>query len=99
MIEAKVEFGHQDVIVPYNRNNNRLADARFNGASVEALRKLGAEKGYKLVGANQQGYNLFFVQSSENTPAVTTADILWHPDAIGSFYPASFFKEHKFVKE
>ena len=97
--EAKVEFGHRDVIVPYSKNNHRSKDIRYNGASVEAFRKLAAEKGYKLVGANKQGYNLFFVREDESIAAVNSADVLDYPGTIRSFYPESFFKQHKFVTE
>lgn len=99
VIEAKVEFGRHDVIVPYGKDNHRSNDSRYNGASVEAFRKLGIQKGYKLVGANKQGYNLFFVKNNEPIAAVHTVDVLDDPGAINSFYPESFFKQHKFVTE
>jgi hypothetical protein len=63
----------------------------YNGASVEALRKLGKEKRYKLAGANKQGYNLFFVKQGALLPEATTETILANPETIGSFYPDSFF--------
>lgn len=99
IIEAKVEFGLHDVIVPYGQHNYRSSDIQYNGASVEALRKLGNEKGYKLVGANKQGYNLFFVKNNEPVPAVSPADVLSDPETKRSFYPPSFFNAHKFVTE
>ncbi|NOT51631.1 MAG: hypothetical protein HOP10_10170 [Chitinophagaceae bacterium] len=99
VIEAKVEFGHHDVIVPYSKDNHRSTDIKYNGASVEAFRKLGVQKGYKLVGANRQGYNLFFVKNNEPVPAVSSADVLTDPVTKNSFYPESFFNEHKFVTE
>jgi hypothetical protein len=98
VIEAKVEFGYYDAIVPYSAGNHRSVDKMYNGASVEAFRKLGEAKGYKLVGANKYGYNLFFVKENENIPAVTAAGVLKYPGTIKSFYPETFFKEHKFVK-
>lgn len=99
VIEAKVEFGHQDVIVPYSKDNHRSKDVKYNGASVEAFRKLGIQKGYKLAGAIYQGYNLFFVRENEPIPAVNSAAVLDNPDTIRSFYPESFFKQHTFVTE
>lgn len=99
VIEAKVEFGYQNVIVPYGANNHRSKDIKYNGGSVEAFRKLGIAKGYKLVGANQQGYNLFFVKQDENIPALATSEILNDSATIKSFYPESFFRGHKFVTE
>lgn len=98
VIEAKVEFGHHNIVVPYGPENHHSTDSRYNGASVKALVKLGKEKGYKFVGANVQGYNLFFVKNSEGISAATPDDVLDHPEAVRSFYPESFFNEHKFVK-
>ncbi len=99
VIEAKVEFGHRDIIVPYGEHNHHSVDPKYNGASVEAFVQLGKKKGYKLVGANRQGYNLFFVKNNEPVPAVSSAEILTDPETMGSFYPASFFNERKFVTE
>jgi len=96
IIEAKVEFGERSIVVPYGDNNHHTADKMYNGASVEALRKLGLEKGYKLAGANKQGYNLFFVRINESFPAETTEQVLNDPDTMKSFYPESFFHEHIF---
>jgi hypothetical protein len=97
VIEAKVEFGLRDVVVPYGDNNHHAADAMYNGASVEALRKLGEKKGYKLVGANYEGYNLFFVKEGTSLPAATTAALLQAPGIKASFYPDSFFTSHTFA--
>lgn len=99
VIEAKVEFGYHDAIVPYGPHNHHAVHQMYNGASVEALKKLGETKGYKLVGANKQGYNLFFVRDDEILPAATIADVLSDKETVNSFYPDSFFAEHKFVME
>jgi hypothetical protein len=99
VVEAKVEFGEGSWIVPYGKKNSRTIDRSYNGASVEAFRKLGEKKGYKLVGANKQGYNLFFVQEHEAIPSITTKDVLGSPSTTRSFYSVEFFKQHKFVKE
>ena len=96
VIEAKVEFGNRSVAVPYGTANHHSVDKMYNGASVEAFRRLGMAKGYKLVGANKQGYNLFFVKENEALPMVTAEQVLNDPDTINSFYPASFFLEHIF---
>jgi hypothetical protein len=91
LIEAKVEFGYKDLVVPYGKRNHHSADKMYNGASVEALRKLGKEKRYKLAGANKQGYNLFFVKQGTILPEATTETILANPETVGSFYLDSFF--------
>lgn len=97
VIEAKVEFGLREAIVPEGSFNQHSVDKMYNGASVESLRLLGEKKGYKLAGANKQGYNLFFVKKEETIPAVSTATLLSDPAIVASFYPESFFMEHKFV--
>ena len=97
VIEAKVEFGLRDIVVPYSESNHRDRNLQYNGASVEALRKLGTEKGYKLVGSNKQGYNLFFVQAEEEVPEVQTEFLLSDPAVKKSFYPDSFFANHTFA--
>lgn len=100
VIEAKVEFGARNIIVPYSKDNHHSIDKMYNGASVEALRKLGHEKGYTLVGANRQGYNLFFIPHHLVQPPfypAATNDLLQYETTQSSFYPDSFFQEHGFI--
>ena len=96
VIEAKVEFGLRAIAVPEGSANHASVDRAYNGASVEAFRRLGISKGYRLVGANKQGYNLFFVQEPSVLPAVSTEAILNDPETIASFYPDGFFTSHPF---
>jgi hypothetical protein len=96
VIEAKVEFGHKSLAVPYGKHNHHSVDTMYNGASVEAMRKLGEAKGYKLAGANKQGYNLFFIRKDQPLPAETTAMVLAEPATVQSFYPDDFFTTHTF---
>ncbi len=98
VIEAKVEFGIANRVVPYAKSNHHSADKMYNGASVEAMKELGRQKGYKLAGANKQGYNLFFVQQHEPIQEEQVEDILSDPEIRQSFYPPSFFTEHQFGK-
>jgi len=97
VIEAKVEFGYRSIAVPEGPHNHAGIDPEYNGASVEAFRKLGAMKGYKLAGANKQGYNLFFVKGSREIPAVTSAEVLNDKGTINSFYKEEFFTSHQFM--
>lgn len=98
VIETKVEYGGRNVVVPYGKHNHHSANKMYNGASVEALRKLGKRKGYTLAGANRYGYNLFFVKDSASVPVATTDTILNDPETKRSFYPESFFSSHTFVQ-
>lgn len=99
VIEAKVEFGPGNYIVPYGDFNHHSGDQRYNGASVEALRRLGRDKGYKLVAANKQGYNLFFVQEQEDIQEMSVDQVLSDPETNASFYGKDFFSSHRFVTE
>jgi len=99
VIEAKVEFGYRDIIVPDSYQNHFSYNKRYNGASVKALKKLGEKKGYKLIGANKQGYNLFFVRKEENLETENIEMILSETDTLNSFYPDSFFPGYKFITE
>lgn len=101
VIEAKVEFGFKNIVVPYSASNHHSYHKQYNGASVEALRKLGVEKGYTLVASNPQGYNLFFVRNellNQSLPERKTTAILQHPETTQSFYPETFFEQHSFIQ-
>jgi hypothetical protein len=53
----------------------------YLGASLRALAKLGAQKGYRLVGTNRYGYNAFFVRQGLGEhllPAVAIEDCFTH---------------------
>lgn len=96
VIEAKVEFGNRSIAVPYLKENHHSYDKAYNGASIEALRKLGKEKGYTLAGANKQGYNLFFIRQERGWPEESVAKILDTGKASRSEYPELFFTSHVF---
>jgi hypothetical protein len=99
VIESKVEFGLHDVIVPYGKQNHRSVDIMYNGASAVAFVKLAKKKGYKLAGANKQGYNLFFVKESADIKTESPEVALGDEEAVKSFYPASFFTQYEFITE
>jgi hypothetical protein len=64
-IEYNSTFGpERSVTVPYKRGFDRYrehASGFYHGASLAALAKLGAEKGYLLAGCDSRGANAFFV--------------------------------------
>ncbi len=65
-IEYNATFGpERSVAVPYKRGFDRYAEHAsgfYHGASLAALAKLGAEKGYLLAGCDSHGANAFFVE-------------------------------------
>jgi hypothetical protein len=83
VIETHIEFGMRDIVVPYD------ADYIYPGkhpdyfsASPVAMVKLAKRKGYRLVGANRYGFNLFFVKyglHEDRVPEVSLESVLQHP--------------------
>lgn len=82
VIETHVEFGRENKVVPYDPNYVYPGKhPLYHGASPEAMKRLGEAKGYRLVGANDLGFNFFFVREDllqEELPAVNLDAILWH---------------------
>jgi hypothetical protein len=54
------------------------------GASIAAFVKLAKQKGYRLVGSNRYGFNIFFIRNDvgeKHFPEITPAECLTHPVA------------------
>jgi hypothetical protein len=66
IVEYNASFGPKEsVTIPYDPQFNAYkfhVSGIFHGASLAALRKLGEEKGYALVGCDSRGVNAFFVR-------------------------------------
>ncbi|TNE52963.1 MAG: hypothetical protein EP338_13025 [Bacteroidetes bacterium] len=63
IIETQIGFGLNDLIAPYDPNYVFPGKhPLYHGASVVAMNKLAQQKGYRLVGANQRGFNLIFLR-------------------------------------
>ena len=66
IIEYNARLGYEkSIVVPYEENFQRLKkhhSSIYFGASLNALYKLGIEKGYSLVGTNLNGSNAFFIK-------------------------------------
>jgi hypothetical protein len=69
------------VTVPYDPRF--VADSEdYRGASLEAMCRLGAEKGYRLIGTHRFGFNAFFVKNGIGEhffPAVATSACVGDP--------------------
>lgn len=85
LVEANVEMGLQDAVVPYDASYNHLhRHACYHGASVTAFCQLAKTKGYRLAGANQYGHNLFFIRNEvpeSLIPSCSPESVLQHPSA------------------
>jgi len=87
VIETHNEFGYNDIVVPYDEDGT-LSNKHpiYHGASPVAMKKLGEKKGYKLIGANELGFNFIFLKKEKDLdnyfPEKSIADLLKHPSAI-----------------
>ena len=83
IIETHVEFGTRPIVVPYNRDYVYPGKhPQYHGASPVAMEKLARKKGYRLVGANNYGFNAVFIRddlAKEIFPEVAVESILIHP--------------------
>jgi hypothetical protein len=83
VIETQIEYRLQDVCAPYRADFDwRQARAgEVFGASPAAMRRLGAQLGYRLVGGNRYGFNAFFLRDdlgADLVPTVSVEDLLRH---------------------
>ena len=83
IIETHIEFGMNSIVVPYDKDYHYPGKhPDFHGASPVAMEKLAKKKGYRLVGANNYGFNTIYVKNGigeDVLPAVSVASILAHP--------------------
>ncbi|MFC2138065.1 hypothetical protein ACFLTE_07825 [Bacteroidota bacterium] len=82
IIETHIEFGLNNIVVPYDPNYFYPGKHKhYHGASPVAMKKLADKKGYRLVGANQLGFNTIYIKrgvGDELIPEVDVESILQH---------------------
>ena len=86
VIETHVRFGMHNIVVPYGRQDAPDYNIQ-HGASPVAMVNLGKEKGYKLIGANQLGFNFIFLKkelAAKALPEVDVQQVLLHPSVVKS---------------
>jgi hypothetical protein len=83
IIETHNEFGLENIVVPYDPNYSFPGKHPiYHGASPIAMNKLANKKGYRLVGANELGFNFIFVKNGildNELPEVSVESLLKHP--------------------
>ena len=83
IIETHNEFGLNNIVVPYDPNYSFPGKHPvYHGASPVAMNKLAIKKGYRLVGANELGFNFIFVKNGLadiELPEVFVESVLNHP--------------------
>lgn len=102
IIETHVELGMRNIVVPYDPNYFFPGKHPiYHGASVPAMIKLAKEKGYRLVGANELGFNLIFVKNGlgeAELPEVTAESVLQHPSVKASWKRFESIKDWDFIE-
>lgn len=82
VIETHVEFGERSIVVPYDETFtwHPGRPPHYLGASPAAMTKLARRRGYRLVGANRFGFNVFYVREdvAGPLPEVTVSDLFRH---------------------
>jgi hypothetical protein len=87
----------RSVTVPYepafNRHRFDVPRSAYYGASLPALAKLGARKGYRLVLVEPRGVNAFFVREdiAGDVPALQVGGVPIAPEAIADFGPEGIY--------
>jgi hypothetical protein len=83
IIETHIEYGMNSIVVPYDKDYVHPGKhTDYFGASAIAMEKLARQKGYRLVGANNYGFNTIYLKNGigeDILPAVSVESILQHP--------------------
>ncbi|MCX5829848.1 MAG: hypothetical protein NTV58_17915, partial [Deltaproteobacteria bacterium] len=83
IIETHIEFGMNSIVVPYDKDYVHPGKhPEYFSASPGAMEKLARKKGYRLVGANNYGFNTIYIKDGigeDILPAVSVENILQHP--------------------
>jgi hypothetical protein len=86
IIETHIEFGMNSIVVPYDKDYVHPGKhPDYFSASPVAMEKLARKKGYRLVGANNYGFNTIYINNGigeDILPAVSVESILQHPRNI-----------------
>ncbi len=102
IIETHVEFGMRNIVVPYDKDYFFPGKHPvYHGASPIAMVNLAKKKGYRLVGANELGFNLIFVKNEyaqEQLPEVSVESILTHPSVEESWARFEPIKDWEFLE-
>lgn len=102
LIESQVAFGDKNLVVPYmDAYNTDIKSNYYSGASNAALQKLAHQKGYRLIGSNLNGNNLFFMKNGiadTDFPEIDVATTLHHSFATSTFHEYEKMKHLPFIQ-
>lgn len=102
IIETHVEFGMRNIVVPYDPTYFFPGKHPvYHGASPIAMVNLAKKKGYRLVGANELGFNFIFVKNGLadlEIPEVNVEAVLKHPSVKESWERFEPIKDWEFIE-
>lgn len=102
IIETHREFGLKNIVVPYDPDYFFPGKHPvYHGASPVAMNNLAIKKGYRLVGANDLGFNFIFVKNGladEILPEVTVESILNHPSVKEGYKAFESIKDWDYIE-
>lgn len=102
IIETHIEFGLNNIVVPYDENYVYPGKHPiYHGASPVAMVNLAKRKGYRLVAANQYGFNLIFVKNGlvdDLIPEVDVENLLTHPSYFETLKDFEPIKDWEYVE-
>lgn len=92
----------ENIVVPYDANYYYPGKHPvYHGASPVAMNKLANKKGYRLVGANELGFNFIFVKNglAENEiPEVSVESVLKHPGVAEGYKQFEPIKDWNYLE-
>ena len=102
IIETHNEFGMNNIVVPYDPDYSYPGKhPDYHGASPVAMNKLAQKKGYRLVGANELGFNFIFVKkglADKELPEVRVESVLTHPSAKEAYKKFEAIKDWEYLE-
>jgi len=102
IIETHIELGMRNIVVPYDPDYFFPGKHPiYHGASPIAMVNLAQRKGYRLVGANDLGFNFIFVKNGmgdNELPEVSIKSVLWHPSVKECFKKFEPIKDWEFIE-
>ena len=102
IIETHVTYGMKNIVVPYDKNYVFPGKHPFyHGASPTAMVRLANKKGYRLVGANDLGFNFIFVKKGlveEALPEVSVESVLTHFSLEEAYKRFDEVKDYEFLE-
>lgn len=102
MIETHNLFGMKNIVVPYDPEYFWPGKHPvYHGASPVAMTKLAKKKGYRLVGANDLGFNFIFIKNGigeAELPEVSVESVLQHPSVTEDLKKFEPIKDWEYVE-